>query len=375
MNAEGLAPGPGPGGPQPGGMLSPSFVCFLEHVVRGSASLDFQSDWGEQTGEQGVVDALAADAANLRLAELLRELAQQPAARLLIERTLATRDELLRGGGPILAQFQQRVRVHAVVAAPRQGGSYLTKALARGLGYEPRDFPAWFVHDGTPDPRPQFLAEPGTAQASWMHYAIDQTAEWMTMAQWFAAEWRPRDATVDMPKKLLKSVYAGAFVRDVLGPRARYVVALRHPAAACVSVLERAGGLPASERFPREPRTLIELWVQRALRHMGYDAEHIAGMAYFHAFVAYWEDFHQRLLVGGPLCRGADVDVLAYGRSAFESFRAGGEDLVPEAFQVHRKTHARPDWLHASLPALDRVQALWRGRDMPFPRAEIDEAW
>jgi hypothetical protein len=351
--------------------LSPSFVAFLEYAVRGSTRLDEHPDWATD----GAPRAAAADleTANRQVRETLRECAATPQGRLLIDAAAATFEQLLHGGGDIVAQFQQTFHVWAVVAAPRHGSSYLAKSLIDGFGYARDDFPAWFVHDGTPDMRPEYFS----GGRSWTHYAVMQTAEWMTMARWFAARLPARATPIALPKKFMKAVYAGPFVHDVLGPATTWVIGLRHPAAAAASLYAQAGGLPADARFPLEARSIIELWVQRALRQLGYADAEIAALPYFSAFLLYWEDWHQKLAVSGLVNRASDLRVLAYGRSAYEGFAAALPGAPrAEPLRLHRHAAARhPDWIAQALPVLERLATLWQQRGLPFPLEALLQAW
>src|SRR5262249_44819653 len=103
----------------------------------------------------------------------------------------------------------------------------------------------------------------------------------------------PRAGQVVVPKKATKAVYAAGMFQSVLGASGEGIVTLRHPVPACISTYEAAGGLPAHGRFVQ--RRTTERFCARDLIAAGFDANEVAEMDYFDAYLRYWEQYHLRL--------------------------------------------------------------------------------
>ncbi len=358
--------------------LSGSFLCFLEYVVNGVSSLDDKHDWGDQITEAQRSHIYRAEEYNALITKTVNDLCENTSAHMLVTAVYRLAEELLSGKTDLLIDFQKTFQVYAVVSAPRHGGTYLVKSLLNGLGYRYEDYPAWFVHDGIPDTRPQYYSPTSAGVVSFSQHTVMQMAEWMVMAAYFGNNMQATEGRILLPKKFCKAVYAGSFVNEVLGPSAHYIVSIRHPVAAAISLYEQSGCLPADALFPRQPRSIIELWIYRSLIHLGFSDAEIYEMPYFLAYLYYWQDYHQKMAISGLVSRSSNLKVIPYGKVSFEAFSktcAAQQSKLTEIFYISRKIERHPDWCVLAEPVIFAVAALWKSRGLHFPLDALLEGW
>jgi len=103
-------------------------------------------------------------------------------------------------------------------------------------------------------------------------------------------------------------------------------------------------------------------------------------MDYFDAYLRYWELYHLYVATTG-LSANRDLRVVIYGQQRFENLAAGfhrryDSTATPGRFVVDDQLRNRhPDWVKRAQPAIERVAAVWQGVGIPFPTAELMEAW
>ncbi|MGK9451766.1 hypothetical protein ACSSZE_10995 [Acidithiobacillus caldus] len=110
--------------------------------------------------------------------------------------------DLLVGNPGTLANLQKRRHIF-VVSAPRHGGSYLTKELYRATGIDPSQVPNYIAHDGFPDCSPNWYTSRDGQDVPATRTTIQQTAEWLVMADYFFREQlqRPVDGLPTLVKR------------------------------------------------------------------------------------------------------------------------------------------------------------------------------
>ncbi len=358
--------------------LSGSFLCFLEYVVNGKSSLEDKHDWGDQITEDKCAYACNAEEYNIIIKKTSDALSENASVRMLVTAVYRLAEELLSGKTDLLIEFQKSFEVYAVVSAPRHGGTYLVKSLLNGFGYRYEDYPAWFIHDGIPDTRPQYYSSTPAGVLSFSQHTVMQMAEWMVMAAFFGNNMQATEGRILLPKKFCKAVYAGSFVNEVLGHSAHYIVGIRHPVAAAISLYEKSGCFPADGLFPDQPRSIIELWIYRSLIHMGFSDHEVHRMPYFIAYLNYWQDYHQKLAISGLISRSSNLEVMPYGKISYEEFSKNcgtQQSNFPEIFYVCRKIERHPDWCELANPVISQMAALWKSRGLHFPLDEVMEGW
>ncbi|WP_372606871.1 hypothetical protein [Acidithiobacillus thiooxidans] len=358
--------------------LSSSFICFLEYAVNGVSSLDDKHDWGDQITEERRGERHSHEEFNALIAIKINKLCENSSAQMLVKSVYRLAEELLSGKTDLLMDFHKTFKVYAVVSAPRHGGTYMIKSLLNGFGYRHEDYPAWFIHDGIPDTRPQYYSPTSAGVLSFSQHTVMQMAEWMVMAAFFGNNMKATDGRFMLPKKFCKAVYAGSFFKDILGPSAHYIVGVRHPVAAAISLYEQSGCLPTGAMFPHRPRSIIELWIYRSLIHMGFSDTEIYGMPYFIAYLHYWSDYHQKLVMSGLISRSSNLQIIPYKKNSYEEFaiNCGTRQFTnPESFFVTRKLDRHPDWSELAYPVITLIAALWNSRGLCFPVDEVMEGW
>jgi hypothetical protein len=260
-----------------------------------------------------------------------------------------------------------------VVGAPRHGGSYVTKQLFRSLGFDAAKVPNAIAHDGFPDATPFDFDQGYSAYTRMMH----NMAEYLSMVELFFANSRAFDSMIPVPKKATKAAYQGGFFDRVLGPNAEYIITLRHPVPAAISTYEKSGGLPANGRFA--VRGNIESWVRRDNIYSGVPENQVEQLAYFDAYLHYWEHYHYNLLLTG-LRLNPKWRVVTYGKERLEKLAAGlhqrfGSAAQPDDFKVFDQRARHPDWMKQAEPVVRRVSDVWRQAGVNFPFDEVMEAW
>ena len=358
--------------------VSATFVHFLD-ALTGQSFLknadEFQ--WGDQVTERMRVGQRNTPAFRKAVLEAGRGAWQTPIGRGMIERAYGIFLALLQGDARFLGNLQSRNRFIFVTSFPRSGGSYLTKGLFRAIGKTHDDFPAWFAHDGFPNGMDGWYTEDGMDLSPMVRTTIQQTAEWIAMADWYFREDGPKEGLRTIPKKATKMVYNGWFFRETFGPATEWVVPVRHPAAACRSLVDKAGGMTEHGLFPEHPRSTIEQWVLDAWKTDGISETEVARMPYFTAFLHYWKRYHQVLVTRGLASGNRRLRVLAYGREDFESYLQEQSARFASPLPVEpmhigksaRETH--PEWVREAEETLYRVRDLWADYGVRMPLDKI----
>ncbi len=357
--------------------VSSTFALFLELAVFGKSTIPPNLDWGDQ-----VTEKMHGPGASLPdFIKIVRESANRafstPLGRDLTLRSFNLFGDLLVGNPATLARIQAQRRHIFVISAPRHGGSYLTKELYRATGIDPTTVPNYLAHDGYPDCTPTWYTSEGPMAVPATRKAMQQTAEWIIMADYY---FRDRPAVAGLPtfvKKGTKMVYLGPFFRETFGPHAEWVVIVRHPVPACVSLYEKAGGLPDNGLFPAHPRSVIERWVMESWALDGVSRVEVAKMPYFTAYLHYWQRYHVALATGGLLLgKQQRRTILGYVPESCESFIQGqlarfavAEDPTPETFHASEKARNRhPDWMREAESTVNDVSRIWQMMGLEFPK-------
>ena len=346
--------------------LAPLFMDFLYRHFRGGFE---DQRWHDQLAEGLTHDDRVVRTANAHALEMMAD----PKAQRAVLRSYELLSAFLTGNSEQLKPFHYRYNFICVVGAPRHGGSYLTKQLFGALGFDARRVPNAIAHDGFPDATPFDFDQGYSAYTRMMH----NMAEYLAMVELYFANARAYDNMIPVPKKATKAAYQGGFFDRVFGPNAEYLITLRHPVPACISTYEKSGGLPPGGRFA--VRGNIETWVRRDNIYAGVAADRIEQMGYFDVYLSYWEHYHYNLLLTG-LRLNPKWQLVAYGKERLENLAAGifrrfGSREAPEEFKVFDQASRHPDWMSQAEPVVQRVHDVWRRAGVPFPLAEVMEAW
>ena len=360
--------------------VSSAFVNFLDEVTGQKRIVREENDWGDQ-----ITERMGKGIGNIPEIRKVVQSASDTAFQTTLGRDLTLRaynllGHLLTGNTDFYGRMHSANRFILVVSAPRHGGSYLTKELFRAVGRDHRALPNYFAHDGFPEAHNAWIGNDGIETMPMTRRTIQQTAEWLTMADWFFRDAHPLAGLRTIPKKGTKMVYEGRFFRDLFGPLAEWVVAVRHPAAACLSLVEKAGGMTPDGKFPMQPRSVIERWVVESWESDGVNRQEVGRMPYFDAYLHYWLRYHQIMAVNGILQGNRRLTVLPYHRSAFEAYIsaqharfASGRSTEP--FFVHGTVREKyPEWIVRSANAIEDVAQWWNSFGVAFPIAEVSEA-
>ena len=340
-----------------------------------------EQDWGDQ-----ITERMGKGLRNIPEIRKVVQSASDAAFQTELGRDLTLRaynifGHLLTGNQDFYGQIHSTNRFILVVSAPRHGGSYLTKELYRAVGRDHRSLPNYFAHDGFPEANNAWIGNDGMETMPMTRRTLQQTAEWITMADWFFREARPMAGMRTIPKKGTKMVYEGRFFRDLFGPLAEWVIAVRHPAAACLSLVEKAGGMTPDGKFPTQPRSVIERWVVESWETDGVTRQEVGRMPYFDAYLHYWLRYHQIMAVNGLFQGNRRLTVLPYHQQSFETYVsaqharfASGRDT--ETFFVHGSVRGKhPGWVTQSARTIEEIAQLWGSFGVAFPAAEIAEAF
>lgn len=345
--------------------LSPTFIDF---VVRWLSGARFEEQrWPNQLSEElwNPLPRMEA-AAEFRLQRLLLD----PEGQSIIDRVYEWFVSLATGRMDDLKALHGRYHFIAIVGIPRTGGSYLTSEIFRALDYESRQVPAAVAHDGFPNARPFSLYE---QENSWIDGLMSISEYLVTLELFFARDCR--ESRIIVPKKVTKAIYSSGLFKCVFGPRAEYLVTVRHPIACCISTYEKSGGLPTDGKM--KVRSAIERWIGRDLHETGVRFADLPTMDYFDAYVRYWEQFYITLALSGMLAR-RDYSVIPYGKEAMEQtaqrFHARyNSKEKPAEFMVSPGLRARhPDWVVRAQKAVARVTDVWNLVGLEFPQAALE---
>jgi len=333
---------------------------------------DGSYDWANQTE-----DFLhAAEAIPVFPAELY----QTPLSRRALNDVLQLGLALLSGHYSLARQYLQNDHFLFVIGYPRSGGSYLTKELLRGIGFEHTRVSEALAHDGFPEIRSHWYG-PGNAGKPYFHLqdSVFQLAEFLVIAHlYYRHKSKPlASGECPIPKKMHKLVYWAGSLKMLLGlGAADYLVTLRHPIPTAISIYEKCGGLPANGCFPLQPRSAIERWVQDDLVWLGHSETQIANMDYFEAVTISWINFHLQMATSG-LFLGTElqaVNCLPYGAESLEGIvrlyrQSHGSDRPVEPFQTFDKAEAvKDEQLVRGDAAVASVQAAWQALGLSFPK-------
>lgn len=368
--------------------VSATFAIFLDAVTEGGIYQDVERDWGDQITEK------MAPALDRHMDDFRRQikLAADTAFLKPLGRTLALRAysflaSIMAGNPAFLSELHRHNRFIFVVSAPRHGGSYLTKELLHAMGKRYQDFPSYFMHDGFPDIRQAWLSNDGMELMPMTRRAMQQTAEWIVMADWYFRDDAAKSDSSEgssplrtIPKKATKAIYEARFFRDVFGHYAEYVVPVRHPAAACLSLVEKAGGMTENGLFPMQPRSAIEAWVLEAWAQDGVSNNDVAKMPYFKAYLHYWMRYYQIMATNGLFLNNKRLTILPYHKDSFEGYLQGqhnrfGSGRQVEPMYIQSKVFGLyPEWVRSSTATLDHIENLWSSFGVRFPRALVELA-
>ena len=346
--------------------VSPGFIEFLHHRIRG---VGIEPSWHDQLSETLVP---AEFEKRVQYAESVAdEVLQHPLGQQAIYRAYDLFTALLLGKLDKLAPLHERMRFICVIGCPRHGGTYLTKHLFAALGFDPQRVPNQIAHDGFPDAAPFLLGAGHNGYTAMMQ----QTAEYLSMAELFFGADASAGKRIVVPKKATKAAYHGAFFASVWGPDTECILTLRHPVPACISTYEKSNGLPANGRFA--VRGNIEEWAHRDNLVTGADPRRILEHGYFDVYLRYWEQYHHRLALSG-LAALRHRTVVAYGserltRCALACGERLGARIAPENFREFDYTDRHPEWNRGAEPAIRRVAEVWRDAGLGFPLEEIME--
>jgi hypothetical protein len=358
--------------------VSATFAVFLDATTQGGVFPEDERDWWDQVTEKMNPGLKKSRMDFMERAQRASDKAfATPVGKNLTLRTYQVLASLMAGNLPFLSELQGKNRFIFVVSAPRHGGSYLIKELLLSTGHHHEDFPSYFIHDGYPDISSQWISNVGMETVPMTRRAMQQTAEWMVMADWFFKDAKPFAGLRNIPKKATKFIYEARFIRDTFGPHAEYIVPVRHPAAACLSLVEKAGGIPDGGRFPRYARSAIENWIMDSWADDGVGPDEVAKMPYFTAYLGYWNRYFQILATNGMLRNNRNLTVLPYTKNAFEDYLQKQHDRfrsgrIVGAMHIQPKVaFLHPEWLLQSQTPLEDMGNLWQSFGVHFPMGEI----
>jgi len=355
---------------------SPAFVGILAELnEQYSEWTDGSYDWANQT-----VDFLHASA---QLPQFDEKLFKTPLSQRAINDVLHIAIAVLSGNYPLVRDYLKHVRFAFVIGYPRSGGSYLTKELLRSIGFDHTRVSEALAHDGFPELRDTWYDMAGQRPYFHLQEAIFQVAEFLVIANLYyqIKSKRQDDGIWLAPKKMHKMVsWAGSFKMLLGQGHSDYLVTLRHPLPAAISVSEKSGGLPENGLFPlRAPRSAIERWIMTDLMHLGFSLAELEQMDYFEAVFTSWTQFHISMATSGLfLGEREEIRLIPYGQESMEGvvreFREGYGDAgaAPEPFRIYDKAQQHADRLERGNAAVDAVTAAWSALGLRFPELSLE---
>lgn len=350
---------------------SAAFIGILAEMNEQYADwTDGSYDWANQTE-----DFLAAPTPLPKFDEAMF---QTPLSKRALNDTLQLAVALLSGNYPLVRDYLKDTRFAFVIGYPRSGGSYLTKELLRTIGLEHTRVSEALAHDGFPDLRETWYDWAGDRPYYHLQQSMFEVAEFLVISHLYYQRRteKRQDGFWRVPKKMHKMVaWAGSFKMLLGQGRADYLMTVRHPVPACISIYEKCGGLPENGLFPMAaPRSAIERWIINDLMHLGYSAQEVAQMPYFEAVLASWSQFHLRMAGSGLfLGNREEIRIVPYGKDALEQVvrdyrtRLGSADTEPEPVHIHDKAQQHADWLARGDAAVDSVRQAWSELGLRFP--------
>ena len=334
---------------------------------------DGSYDWANQT-----VDFLHAPAP---LPAFDQTLLKTPLSQRAINDVLQMAIALLSGNYLAVRDYLKETRFAFVIGYPRSGGSYLTKELLRTVGFEHTHVSEALAHDGFPELRETWYDWAGDRPYYHLQAAVFQTAEFLVIANlYYRRKSRPRDQGFWLaPKKMHKLLAWAGSLKMLLGQgRADYLVTVRHPLPAAISVAEKSGGWPSDGRFPAAPRSAIEHWIMTDLMHLGFTHQEIAAMPYIEAVLTDWSHFHIRMATSGLfLGERGEIRLVPYGRDSLEGVvsgyrtRLGETNAAPEPVHVHEKAAGHGEWRERAEATIAAVAGAWRALGLEFPELAV----
>lgn len=333
---------------------------------------DGSYDWANQT-----VDFLHAEA---QLPQFDEKLFQTPLSQRVVNDVLHIAIAVLSGDYQRVRDYLKHMHFAFVIGYPRSGGSYLTKELLCSIGFDHTRVSEALAHDGFPD-----LRETWYDQGGYFHlqHSIFDVAEFLVISNYYyqlKSERQP-DGIWLAPKKFHKLVnWAGSFKMLLGKGHSDYLVTVRHPLPAAISICEKSGGYPEDGRFPlAQPRSAIERWIMTDLMHLGYGFEELAKMDYFEAVFVSWSHFHIRMAGSGLFLGDRDeIRLVSYGKESLESVvreyreRYGDAEAAPESFLVHDKAQKYGDWVARGDAAVAAVSAAWSALGLQLPELTLE---
>ncbi len=355
---------------------SEAFVGILAELnERYSEWTDGSYDWANQT-----TDFLHAQAP---LPRFDAALFKTPLSQRALNDVLHIAIAVLSGDYPLVRDYLKHMRFAFVIGYPRSGGSYLTKELLRTIGFDHTRVSEALAHDGFPDLRETWYDWAGQRPYFHLQEALLQVAEFLVIANlYYQLKSRPQSNGIWLaPKKMHKMVnWAGSFKMLLGQGHSDYLVTLRHPLPAAISISEKSGGYPGNGRFPaRAPRSAIERWIITDLMHLGFSIKELETMDYFEAVFASWAHFHIRM-AGSGLFLGDrnEIHLIPYGQESQEGVvreyreRYGDAGVAPEPFHIHDKTRQYPNWTARGDAVVATVSAAWSALGLQFPKLSLD---
>ncbi len=344
---------------------------FINFITRFRSGFGSQESWFDQLSEH------LKQGGHAREETLFREVAGTPITDELVKEALLRSYRytvaILLGEQEVLKSVQDRHKFIFVVGCPRSGGSYLTKQLYMALGQDPACTPALLAHDGFPKAWPFYLQQNHNQHTDMTRYL----AEYLVMVELYFKDKMKTDGRITVPKKDINAAYHGSFYNHIFGDHIEYLITLRHPVSCCISSYEKSGGLPGNQRFAA--RSTIEQFIQRDNLHTGASIDQLSEMNYFDAYLRYWEQYHHNLALSG-MCSGRTCRIVPYQQQAMMDTandfcsRFDSSTAIDE-FKVFGHSQRHKDWIERSQEAIQRVRGTWELVGLPFPLAEIQEAW
>ncbi len=355
---------------------SQAFVGILAELnEQYSDWTDGSYDWANQT-----VDFLHAEAP---LPQFDEALFKTPLSQRAINDVLHIAIAVLSGDFPRVRDYLKHVHFAFVIGYPRSGGSYLTKELLRTIGFDHTRVSEALAHDGFPELRDTWYDWVGQRPYFHLQEAVFQVAEFLVISNLYyqIKSKRQDDGIWLVPKKMHKIVHWGGSFKMLLGQgHADYLVTLRHPLPAAISISEKSGGLPADGLFPvKATRSAIEHWIINDLMHLGVGLGELARMHYFEAVFMSWSQFHIRMASSGLFLGDRDeIRLIPYGQQSQEGVvgefrqRYGDPEAAPEPFLIHDKAQQHADWIERGDAAQAAVTSAWSALGLTFPELSLD---
>ncbi len=288
---------------------------------------------------------------------------------------------MLAGDYPMVRRYLGETHFAFVIGYPRSGGSYLTKELLRTVGLDHTRVSEALAHDGFPEMRDIWYDWKGDRPYFHLQDSIFQAAEFLVISSLYYRRKTTRHPHGHwlVPKKMHKLTNWGGSFKMLLGQgKADYLVTIRNPLPAAISIAEKSGGMPEDRRFPTgKARSAIEHWVLTDLMMLGHSMAEIAAMDYLDAICRSWSNFHARMATSGLFLGARDeIRIIAYGEQALQEvvrgFRAGHMNKTPpEEVLTHEKAQDYPGWHDRAAASVESMARLWGSLGLAFPELSL----